>query len=73
MQLIKGIKLEKNVSISSYDVKALLISVPIEPALKIIKGQLEQDKELHLRTSVTVDSIITLLEFCLKNTYFCSR
>ena len=54
----------------SYDVKALFKSVPIQPATKIIKKHLEEDKDLHLRTSMTVKHISCLLEFCLMNTYF---
>ena len=54
----------------SYDVSALFTSIPIEPAINIIKKHLEEDKELHNRTSMTVKHISCLLEFCLKNTYF---
>ena len=54
----------------SCDVKALFTSVPIQPAINIIKKHLEEDKELHLRTSMTVNHISCLLEFCLRNTYF---
>ena len=54
----------------SYDVSALFTSIPIEPAINIIKKHLEEDKELHLRTSMMVKHISCLLEFCLKNTYF---
>ena len=53
----------------SYDVKALFTSVPIEAAIKIIKRHLE-DKELQQITSMTVNNIICLLGFCLKNVYF---
>ena len=56
--------------IISYDVKALFTSVPIEPAIKIIKQHLENDKELQQRTSMSIQYIIMLLEFCLKNTHF---
>ena len=54
----------------SCDVKALFTSVPIGPAIKIIKKHLEHDKELKQRTIMTVNNIICLLDFCLKNTYF---
>ena len=54
----------------SYDVNALFTSIPIQPAVNIIKKHLEEDKELHLRTSMTVKHISCLLEFCLENTYF---
>ena len=54
----------------SYDVNALFTSIPIEPAVNIIKIHLEEDKELQSRTTMTVKHICCLLEFCLKNTYF---
>ena len=54
----------------SFDVKALFTSIPIQPALDIIKKPLEEDKNLHLRTTITVKHISCLLEFCLTNTYF---
>ena len=45
-------------------------SVPVDPALNIIKGLLEKDHTLKERTVMEVSDIILLLEFCLKNTYF---
>ena len=47
MQQIKGIKLEEDECIRSYDVKALFTSVSIKPALQSIRKQLEQNRELH--------------------------
>ena len=67
---IKNIKLLSDECIIAYDVKALFTSVPIEPAIKIIKQHLENDKELQQRRSMSVQHIIMLLEFCLKNTHF---
>ena len=69
MEQVKQIKLEPGECLSSYDVSALFISVPIDPALKIIKDLLEKDHTLKERTVMEVSDIILLLEFCLKNTY----
>ena len=55
--------------LSSYDVSALFTSVPIDPALKVIKDLLDKDTTLKERTVMEVGDIILLLEFCLKNTY----
>ena len=63
-------KLEPGECLSSYDVSALFTSVPIDPALSIIKDLLEKDTTLKERTVMEVGDIILLLEFCLKNTYF---
>ena len=56
--------------LSSYCVIALFTSVPVVPALDIIKGLLEQDNNLKERTVLPVKNIIPLLGFCLHNTYF---
>ena len=66
----KQFKLEPGECLSSYDVSALFTSVPIDPALKVIKDLLEKDTTLKERTVMEVGDIILLLEFCLKNTYF---
>ena len=64
------IKLQPNEYIISYYAKALFTSVPIEPAIEIIRKHLEDDKDLQQRTSMIVNHNICLLEFCLKNTCF---
>ena len=56
--------------LSFYDVTALFTSVPVDPALGIIKDLMENDNTLKERTVLPVKDIILLLEFCLKNTYF---
>ena len=54
----------------SYHVKTLFTSVPVGPAKSIIKQRFKQDTQLDHRTSISIQHIITLLDFCLKNTYF---
>ena len=54
----------------SYDVAALFTSIPVKPAIEVIKKKLEQDTELHHRISMSIKNILDLLEFCLCNTYF---
>ena len=66
----KHITLAPGECLSSYDVSALFTSVPVDPALNIIKDLLEKDHTLKERTVMEVSDIILLLEFCLKNTYF---
>ena len=66
----KHITLAPGECLSSYDVSTLFTSVPVDPALNIIKDLLEKDHTLKERTVIEVSDIILLLEFCLKNTYF---
>ena len=70
VQQVRGIKLQPTECITSYDVSALFTSVPIEAAITITRNKLELDPELHLRTTMKVEHITSLLEFCLKTTYF---
>ena len=48
----------------------LFTSVPVDPALGIIKDLLEKDPTLKEGTVMSVGDIVLLLEFCLKNAYF---
>ena len=70
LEQAKHITLAPGECLSSYDVSALFTSVPVDPALSIIKDLLEKDHTLKERTVMEVSDIILLLEFCLKNTYF---
>ena len=54
----------------SYDVTSLFTSVPIKPTLDIIQQRLTKDQDLHKRTSMTIQQITSLLEFCLNSTSF---
>ena len=58
---------------TSNDVKSLFTSVPVDPALDIICGKLQQDLLLNSRTSLSIHNIVTLNEFCLKSTFFTFR
>ena len=69
-QQVRGIKLQPEECVTSYDVSALFTSVPLESAIIIIRNKLELDTELHNRTTMKVEHITILLEFCLKTTYF---
>ena len=70
VQQLKGIRLQQDECIISYEVKALFTSVPIQTVINIIRNKLANDKDLQQRTSMAIHHIISLLEFCLKSTYF---
>ena len=67
---VKGLTLLTGECLHSYDVTALLTSVPLNPVHNISKDLLEQDDTLSNRTVLSVQNIIELLGFCLHNTYF---
>ena len=62
--------MEPGETITSFDVKALFTSVPVQPSIQIVKQRLQQDTTLHQRTSMSIPQITSLLEFCLTHTYF---
>ena len=64
------VRLKQGECIISYDVAALFTSVPIQTVINIIQQRLAKDTELHQRTSMSINHITTLLEFCLKSTSF---
>ena len=70
MEQAKKVTLQPGECLSSYDITSLFTSVPVDQALGIIKGLLEQDDTLKERTVLLVKDIILLLWFCLHNTYF---
>ena len=67
---ISNVTLLPEEGLCSYDASALFTSVPIDPALRIIKELLEQDTLLQDKTVSSVQNITELLGFCLHNTYF---
>ena len=70
IQQLQGKWLEPGKIITSYDVKALFTSVPVQPSIQIVKQRLQQDNTLPQRTSMSIPQITSLLEFCLTHTYF---
>ena len=70
IQQLQGKRLEPGEIITSYDVKALFTSVPVQPSIQIVKQRLQQDITLPQRTSMSIPQITSLLEFCLTHTYF---
>ena len=70
VQQIQNKRLEPGEVMTSYDVKALFTCVPVEPSIHIVQQKLTQHPTLQQRTSMSIQNIVTLLEFCLKNTYF---
>ena len=70
VEQVKQLTLSPGECLSSYNVSALFTSVPMDPALWVIKDLLEKDPTLKDRTVLTVNNIIQLLKFCLKNTHF---
>ena len=54
----------------SFDVVSLFTAIPVNKACEYIRDKLNNDNTLHLRTSLNIDDIISLLKFILSNNYF---
>ena len=70
VEQVKQFTLAPGECLSSYDVFALFTSVPVHPALGVIKDLLEKDPTLKDRTVLPIKDIILLLGFCLKSMHF---
>ena len=66
---VREITLLPGECLMSCDATTLFTSVPIDPALNIIKDLLEKDDNLSNRTVLSVQNI-KLLGFCVHNLYF---
>ena len=60
VEQVKHVTLAPGECLSSYDVSALFTSVPVDPALNIIRDLLDNDHTLKERTVLAVSDIILL-------------
>ncbi len=73
MQFVKKIRnlhLEPLDRLVSFDVVSLFTSIPLDFACEIIGERLYSDATLANRTSLSPDTVLDLLKFCLKNSVF---
>ena len=54
----------------SYDVSALFTSIPTKKAVDVIRNKIKEDHEFQIRSELSSEQILQLLEFCLDTTYF---
>ena len=57
IQKIQQVTLQPGEVISSYDVKALFTSIPVDPGIIIVKQRLTQDPSLPQRTQMSIPQI----------------
>ena len=56
----------------SYHVPAIFTGIPVDEAIRVIWEMLEKDTSLSNRSDLSMDQIITVLEFSFNTTYFVS-
>ena len=69
VERVSKVTLQPGECLCLYDMTALFISLPVDPALNIIQRLLEQDTSLHKWPVLSVQNIVQLIGFCLHNTY----
>ena len=70
VEKLSNVQLNSNELLVSYDVTALFTCTPVGESLKIIESRLKNDTSLHERTNLSVEQIMSLLEYSLTTTYF---
>ncbi|KAH6932574.1 hypothetical protein HPB50_007619 [Hyalomma asiaticum] len=70
VELVSSLSISDNECLMSFSVLSLFMSVPEELAVATAHTALEGDANLEARTSLNVDELCRLLDFCLKSTYF---
>ena len=70
LEQVKHITLAPGECLSSYYVSALFTSVPVDPALNIIKDLLAKDHTLKERTAMAVSDIILLFYFSFQGKFY---
>ena len=73
VEQVKHITLAPGEYLSSYDVSALFTSVPVDPALKVIKDLLEKDPNLKETTVLPVEDITLIRVLSQKHVRFIPR
>ena len=69
----KGVVMDLDSLMVSFDVKALYTSLPIDITTEIVKRKLADKRPWQERTMLSAEDVIELLKTCLKATYFTFR
>ena len=67
---VANLEISDDEAMVSFDVVSLFTVAPVKKACEYIRKKLNEDTTLHLRTNLTSDEIISLLDFTLSNIYF---
>ena len=62
-QKVKNWRVERNKVLDSYDMKSLYPSIPIDEALKLVEGLLNDYRTLNKVTDLSVQSVMELLKW----------
>ena len=67
---MKNVRLKEDDELLSFDVVSLFTSIPVGLAIQVATDVLSNDETLQDRSTIPVDDIVDLLDFCLSTTNF---
>ena len=67
---IRQLRVDEKDMFVSFDVVSLFTKVPITEALTVVSHLLRKDSTLNDRTAIPTDTICSLIELCLRSTFF---
>ena len=73
VEAMRGIKVQDDEMMASFDVTSLFTNVPVDESVHIIRSKLQDDETLEDRTPLSPNRVAELLEMRLKSTYFSYR
>jgi hypothetical protein len=68
--LLKSVNLQPLDTLVNFDVVSLFINVQFDEAVQVIRNKLPNDDKLAERSLLQVDTVVELLEICLRTTQF---
>ncbi|KAJ4437230.1 hypothetical protein ANN_17365 [Periplaneta americana] len=70
VDIIRNTSVDMHDTLVSFDVVSLFTNVPVDEALSIVRRKLEADNNISSSTQLSIESVMELLDICLKTTYF---
>ena len=70
VEIVRGETIDSEEKLVSFDVESLFTNVPVEESITIIKRRLQEDNAVEERTTLSRNTVVDLLDLCLKSTYF---
>ena len=67
---MKNVRLKEDDELLPFDVVSLFTSIPVDLAIQVATDVLSNDETLQDRSTIPVDDIVDLLDFCLSTTNF---
>ena len=70
VEKIRTLSVDPDEILVSFDVVSLFTCIPTHLAIEVVKERLDSDQSLPERTNLSIQNIMTLLQFVLDNSFF---